>query len=54
MKWITKGFRVCFDDTGEPVALMVENGHDTIYSCKRATVADKDQLLEGENVEPIL
>lgn len=46
MKVIKDIFRVWVDETGEIVALMYENGHDTMYTLKRATKADKDALFE--------
>lgn len=39
-------FRVWFDEMGEPVAMMLENGHDTVYRVQRASRQDKDQLFE--------
>lgn len=46
MKVVKDIFRVWVDDRGELVALMYENGHDTIYKLKRASKADKDELFE--------
>ena len=48
----TDAFRVWFDESGEPIGMMIENGHDTMYTIKRATKADKDQLLE--RTEPLV
>lgn len=46
MKVIKDIFRVWVDESGDIVALMYENGHDTMYTLKRASKADKDELFE--------
>ena len=51
MKVIKDIFRVWVNEQGELVALMYENGHDTIYKLKRATKADKDELFETPMVD---
>ena len=56
MKVITDIFRVWIDEDGTPAGLMVENGSDTMYRCKRATKADKDELFastEKTNPPPL-
>lgn len=48
-KSVKDTFRVWFDESGEPVAILIENGHDTLYTLKKATKTDKDQLFESQN-----
>lgn len=45
-------FRVRFVD-GQPIALMIENGHDTIYELRRASKQFKDTLFEEAEVSPV-
>lgn len=51
MKVLTVPLRVWFDEDSTPMAVMFENGTDTIYTLKRATKADKDELFESNQIE---
>lgn len=46
MKTVKDIVRMWVDEAGTPVALMHENGADTVYILKRASRQDKDQLFE--------
>lgn len=50
--WVVDSFRVCVID-GQIVALMEENGHDTIYEVKRASKQFKDMLFAPTEVSKI-